>query len=80
MPEEWIKRLPSWAQKALLTRYVKFRRGELHTAVLDLMVNFKEHFGLEVPDIQVPRLLQIWIRDMALPSMSLYSISSNQNR
>ncbi|KAK0751001.1 hypothetical protein B0T18DRAFT_340274 [Schizothecium vesticola] len=71
MPEEWIKRLPSWAQKSLLTRYAKFRGGELHSAVLDLMVNFKEQFGLEVPDIQVPRLLQIWIRDMALP-MDIY--------
>jgi len=77
MPEDWIKRLPSWAQKSLLTRFVKFRGGELHSAVLDLMVNLKEKFGLEVPDIQVPRLLQIWIRDMALPSMSSSPISSD---
>lgn len=80
MPEDWIKRLPSWAQKALLTRYVKFKGDELHTAVLDLMINFKEHFGLEVPEIQVPRLLQIWMRDMALPRMLLNSEFLNQHR
>ena len=68
MPEAWIKRLPSWAQKALLTRYSRFKGGELHMAVLNLMINFKEHFELVVPGIQVPRLLQTWIRDMALPS------------
>lgn len=44
------------------------------------MINFREHFGLEVPEIQVPRLLQIWMRDMALPRMLLNSEFLNQHR
>lgn len=67
MPQDWTQRLPPWAHHALSTRYVKFQGGELHEAVLDLMINFEENYGLVFPKIPVGPLLLAWVKDMALP-------------
>jgi RNA polymerase I-specific transcription initiation factor RRN7 len=67
IPKEWRDRLPSWGHQALLTRYARFNGGELHRAVMDLMLGYKENHGLEFPAIPAPPLSFLYIRDLALP-------------
>ncbi|KAH6856757.1 hypothetical protein B0I37DRAFT_426180 [Chaetomium sp. MPI-CAGE-AT-0009] len=67
VPKEWRDRLPGWAHHSLLTRYAKFHGGELHRAIMDLMLRYKENHGLEFPAIPAPPLLFLYIRDLALP-------------
>ena len=67
VPKEWRDRLPGWAHHSLLTRYARFHGGELHRAVMDLMLGYKENHGLEFPAIPAPPLLFLYIRDLALP-------------
>ncbi|KAK0643489.1 putative ribosomal protein [Cercophora newfieldiana] len=67
LPQEWSDRLPGWAQKALLTRYAKFEGSELHAAVADLMLGYREHYEMIFPKLPVASLLLIWIKDLALP-------------
>ncbi|KAK4130769.1 hypothetical protein BT67DRAFT_445392 [Trichocladium antarcticum] len=67
LPKDWRDRLPGWAHRSLLTRYAKFEGGELHRAVLDLMLGYKENHGLVFPAIPAPPLLFLHIRDLALP-------------
>ncbi|KAK4450696.1 hypothetical protein QBC34DRAFT_459788 [Podospora aff. communis PSN243] len=68
IPDKWRDRLPGWAQKVLLTQYAKFGGGELHTAVTDLMLGYREHYELVFPKIPVAPLLLVWIRDLGLPA------------
>ncbi|KAK1755777.1 putative ribosomal protein [Echria macrotheca] len=71
VPESWVKRLPAWARRLLLTRYAKFNGSELHEAVLDMIVNYKEHYNLVFPEINTPSVLLMWVRDLAVP-LSVY--------
>jgi RNA polymerase I-specific transcription initiation factor RRN7 len=70
LPKDWRDRLPGWAQHSLLTRYARFHGGELHRAVMDLMLGYQENHGLEFPAIPAPPLLFLYIRDLALPRKS----------
>ncbi|KAL2259704.1 hypothetical protein VTK26DRAFT_6517 [Humicola hyalothermophila] len=65
--KEWRDRLPGWAHYALLTRYARFQGSELHRAVMDLMLGYKENHGLVFPGVPAPPLLFLHIRDLALP-------------
>ncbi|KAL2159828.1 hypothetical protein VTH06DRAFT_1961 [Thermothelomyces fergusii] len=67
VPREWRDRLPGWAHFSLLTRYARFHGGELHRAVMDLMLGYKDNHGLEFPAVPAPPLLFLYIRDLALP-------------
>ncbi|KAL2267508.1 hypothetical protein VTJ83DRAFT_4785 [Remersonia thermophila] len=67
VPKEWSDRLPGWAHHALLTRYARFHGGELHRAVMDLMLGYEENHGLVFPAIPTPPTLFLYVRDMALP-------------
>jgi RNA polymerase I-specific transcription initiation factor RRN7 len=67
VPKSWRERLPAWAQKMLLTRYATFRGGELHRAVMTLMLGYKRNRGLVFPAPPVPSLLLAYLRDLALP-------------
>ncbi|KAL2132789.1 hypothetical protein VTI74DRAFT_3383 [Chaetomium olivicolor] len=67
VPKEWRDRLPGWAHHALLTRYAMFKGGELHRAVMDMMLGYKENHGLVFPAIPAPPLLFLYVRDLALP-------------
>ncbi|KAK4145887.1 uncharacterized protein C8A04DRAFT_35448 [Dichotomopilus funicola] len=67
IPKEWRDRLPGWAHHALLTRYAKFHGGELHHAIMDLMLGYKENHALVFPAIPAPPLLFSYIQDLALP-------------
>lgn len=67
VPKDWRERLPSWAQRTLLTRYMKFEGSELHRAVLEMMLSYKENHGMVFPPIPDPPLLLVWVKDLALP-------------
>ncbi|KAK4126342.1 hypothetical protein N657DRAFT_568983 [Parathielavia appendiculata] len=67
IPKEWRDRLPGWAHHALLTRYARFQGGELHRAVMDLMLGYEENHGLVFPAIPAAPLLFLYVRDLALP-------------
>ncbi|KAL2021943.1 hypothetical protein VTK56DRAFT_6362 [Thermocarpiscus australiensis] len=67
VPKEWRDRLPGWAHHSLLTRYARFQGGELHRAVMALMLGYKENHGLVFPAIPAPPLLFLYVRDLALP-------------
>ncbi|KAH6635468.1 hypothetical protein B0J18DRAFT_48506 [Chaetomium sp. MPI-SDFR-AT-0129] len=67
IPKEWRDRLPGWAHHALLTRYAKFHGGELHHAIMGLMLGYKENHGLVFPAIPASPLLFLYIQDLALP-------------
>jgi RNA polymerase I-specific transcription initiation factor RRN7 len=80
VPKEWRDRLPGWAHHSLLTRYARFHGGELHRAVMDLMLGYKENHGLVFPAIPAPPLLFLYVRDMALPRTFLkMTIDSETN-
>ncbi|KAK0735872.1 hypothetical protein B0T21DRAFT_402503 [Apiosordaria backusii] len=67
IPKEWRERLPAWAHQSLLTRYAKFKGGELHRSVLGLMTGYKENHGLIFPAVPAPPLLFLHVKDLALP-------------
>jgi RNA polymerase I-specific transcription initiation factor RRN7 len=67
VPKEWRDRLPGWAHHALLTRYVRFHGGELHRAIMDLMLGYGENHGLVFPAIPAAPLLFLYVRELALP-------------
>ncbi|KAL2177202.1 uncharacterized protein P884DRAFT_244232 [Thermothelomyces heterothallicus CBS 202.75] len=67
VPKDWRDRLPGWAHHSLLTRYARFHGGELHRAVMDMMLGYKENHGLDFPAVPAPPLLFLYIRDLALP-------------
>ncbi|KAK0714626.1 hypothetical protein B0H67DRAFT_578623 [Lasiosphaeris hirsuta] len=67
VPKDWRERLPSWAQRVLLTRYTKFEGSELHKAVLELVLGYKENYSMVFPAIPVPQLLLSWVKYLALP-------------
>jgi RNA polymerase I-specific transcription initiation factor RRN7 len=69
IPKDWGERLPGWAHRALLTRYARFNGSELHHAVMDLMLNYQEHYELIFPSAPVAPLLLVWVKDLALPGM-----------
>jgi len=50
-----------------LTRYARFEGSELHVAVTDLMLGYREHYELVFPKLPVAPLLLVWIKDLALP-------------
>nr|CDP26956.1 Putative protein of unknown function [Podospora anserina S mat+] len=68
IPKEWKDRLPIWAHQSLLTRYVKFKGGELHKRVMGLLIGYKENHGLIFPAVAAPPLLFLSIKDLALPA------------
>ncbi|KAK4193922.1 putative ribosomal protein [Podospora australis] len=67
LQKDWRDRLPGWAHRSLLTRYARFKGGELHRSVLELMIGYQENHGLGFPSIPAPPLLFVHIRDLALP-------------
>jgi len=69
IPKDWGEHLPGWAHRALLTRYARFNGSELHHAVMDLMLNYQEHYELIFPSAPVAPLLLVWVKELALPGM-----------
>lgn len=67
IPKDQSERLPGWAHRALLTRYAKFEGSELHKAVFDLMIGYKDNYDMDFPEIPVAPLVLVWIKDLALP-------------
>ncbi|KAK4181877.1 hypothetical protein QBC36DRAFT_226318 [Triangularia setosa] len=67
IPKDWRERLPIWAHQSLLTRYAKFKGGELHRSVMELLTGYKENHGLIFPTVPAPPLLFLHIKDLALP-------------
>lgn len=74
IPKEWKDRLPIWAHQSLLTRYVKFKGGELHKRVMGLLIGYKENHGLIFPAVAAPPLLFLSIKDLALPGKCLHRL------
>ncbi|KAK4465281.1 putative ribosomal protein [Cladorrhinum samala] len=67
VPEDWRERLPGWAHSSLLTRYARFKGGELHRSVMALMLGYKENHGMVFPPIPASPLLFLYLKDLALP-------------
>ncbi|KAK3368995.1 hypothetical protein B0T24DRAFT_631312 [Lasiosphaeria ovina] len=67
LPQDWRERLPGWAQKSLLTRYIKFQGSELHRAIIDLIRGYKENRCLEFPAVPAQPSLLLYLKDLALP-------------
>lgn len=68
IPEDWRDRLPSWARRVMLTRWVKSDGSRLHHAVKGLILGYREHYDdVMIPKLNYPHLILLWMRDLALP-------------
>jgi RNA polymerase I-specific transcription initiation factor RRN7 len=64
--------LPAHFYAALETRS-SLKRGELHTAVLELVINLKQNLDLVFPPINAPLIMFKHVKNLCLPCKLLFS-------
>lgn len=67
LPDEMKARLPGSYQRALKVKTASFRGGELHQAVLELILEYHSNYGMVFPALNYPLLLLRYMRELALP-------------
>lgn len=72
MPEEMIDRLPGSYHRALKVKNTSFRGGELHQAVLELIIEYHLNYDMMFPGLNTPLLLLQYMRELALPGEFSY--------
>lgn len=70
LPDEMKVRLPGSYQRALKVKTASFRGGELHQAVLELILEYHSNYGMVFPPLNHPLLLLRYLRELALPGKS----------
>ncbi|KAK3390476.1 hypothetical protein B0H63DRAFT_465722 [Podospora didyma] len=69
VPKEWRERLPPWAQRLLLCRYIRWGGSELHRATISLMTGYQENRGMSFPSLPAPAQTLLYLKDLALPPL-----------
>lgn len=67
LPQDMLDRLPGPYHRALTVKYASFQGGELHQAVLDLVLEYHLNYEMVFPNINTPLLLLDYLRELALP-------------
>lgn len=70
MPKEMLDRLPGPYHRALTVKFTSFQGGELHQAVLDLVLEYHLNYEMVFPELNTPLLLLDYLRELALPGQS----------
>lgn len=70
MPQEMLDRLPGPYHRALTVKHSSFQGGELHQAVLDLVLEYHLNYEMVFPELNTPLLLLDYMRELALPGKS----------
>lgn len=77
LPKEMSERLPGSYQRALLVRNASLQGGELHEAILELVLEYHLNYDMAFPAVNMPLLLFHYVRELALPGKSIMSITSS---
>jgi RNA polymerase I-specific transcription initiation factor RRN7 len=80
VPGEMTLRLPGSYHRALLVKHTSFQGGELHQAVLELILEYHLNYDMVFPPLNTPLLLLHYLRELALPGTSNLAISSETAR
>lgn len=67
LPQEMTDRLPGSYQRALLVKKASLQGGELHQAVLELVLEYHLNYEMVFPPVNVPLLVFHYVRELALP-------------
>lgn len=67
VPKEMSERLPGSYQRALLVQNASLQGGELHEAVLELVLEYHLNYEMAFPAVNLPLLLFHYVRELALP-------------
>lgn len=70
IPKEMTDRLPGSYHRALLVKHKSFQGGELHQAVLELVLEYHLNYEMAFPPLNTPLLLFHYLRELALPGKS----------
>lgn len=73
LPKDMTDRLPGSYQRALLVKNASLQGGELHQAVLELVLEYHLNYEMAFPALNMPLLLFHYLRELALPGMSIKS-------
>lgn len=73
IPDQMLDRLPGPYHRALTVRHPSFQGGELHQAVLELVLEFHLNYEMTFPELNTPLLLLDYLRELALPGQ--FSVS-----
>lgn len=67
LPAEMTVRLPGSYHRALKVKNTSFRGGELHQAILELVLDYHLNYEMVFPRLNTPLLLLHYLRELALP-------------
>ncbi|CAN8102209.1 unnamed protein product [Discula destructiva] len=67
LPKGMTDRLPGSYHRALLVKNASFQGGELHQAVLELVLEYHLNYEMAFPPINMPLLVFHYLRELALP-------------
>lgn len=67
LPSEMTVRLPGSYHRALKVQNTSFHGGELHQAILELVLNYHLNYEIVFPPLNTPLLLLHYLRELALP-------------
>lgn len=70
LPGQMMGRLPGPYHRALKVTHTSFRGGELHQAVLELVLEYHLNYEMAFPPLNIPLLLLHYLRELALPGKS----------
>ena len=68
LPREMKMRLPGSYHRALMARNFRFRGGEVHEAIFELVRSYHLNYEMTFPPLNVPLLLLQYLRELALPA------------
>lgn len=67
LPKEMTERLPGSYQRALIVKHATLQGGELHQAVLELVLEYHVNLDLAFPALNTTLLLFHYVRELAVP-------------
>lgn len=73
LPREMTDRLPGSYHRALLVKNASLQGGELHQAVLELVLEYHLNYEMDFPAVNMPLLLFHYLRELALPGQFVKS-------
>lgn len=74
LPKEMTDRLPGSYQRALLVKNASLQGGELHQAVLELVLEYHLNYEMAFPPVNIPLLVFHYLRELALPGESTQGV------
>lgn len=80
LPEEMTDRLPGSYHRALMVKNASLQGGELHQAVLELVLEYHLNFDMVFPALNTPLQLFHYLRELALPGKAKRSTTSRDHR